>query len=276
MSATVPPGFVVKRVRLALGVEIVDACCGQRTAVPVVALDGVPRPLPRARRSARFVADEPEDDLVRLPRHASGVYALLELESPASSVVVRVFDPGSKFVARRFSIALSAGTPVVVRPHVFPGCAYNASSRATGVFGTVVRGAARAPVRWARVEARLVAALPRSGRLVGRAFSDERGEFLILLGAEASNIGMLVSPIPIELTAFGPLPAAPVPASAELPSQDPYWDVPLETIPVGAGPFDPVITGDALPPGFGATPTSTTTASCPLGQIANAQQLQFQ
>jgi hypothetical protein len=258
MTSLVPDGFDEKRVRLALGLELVDNCHRQRAAVSEVAFDRWQGPF------------------VEFQRHLSGVYTLLERAAQRSPIGIRIFDSKRRYVPRRLEITLTLGTPVIVRPHLFPGSAYDASYRQTGLFGLVLRGADSQPVRWARVEARLAAATPGSGRLVGRTMADDRGEYLILLQADASTIGALVSPLSIEVTAFGPLPNPPVPATPDLPDTDPYWDVPLEVIPVGAGPTDPVVMGSTLPATFGATPTSTIVVSCPLGQLVRAPAIQFQ
>lgn len=255
MSAFVPAGFDEKKRRLALGLELVDACRRQRAAVLKVAFDKTRAPL---------------------LRHLSGVYTLLERDNQRTPIAIRIYDPERRYVPRRLEITLSLGTPVIVRPHFFPGSAYDASNRQTGFFGLVVRGPDSQPVRWARVEARLAAPTPGTGRLVARTIADDRGEYLILLPADASTIGALVSPLSIEVTVYGPLPNPPVPATPDLPELDPYWDVPLEPIPVGAGPNDPVVMGSTLPATFGATATSTAVVSCPLGQLVRAPAIQFQ
>jgi len=147
----------------------------------------------------------------------------------------------------------------VRRPVLFPGAAYDVSSGATGLRGRVLR--AGKPMRWARVEARL----PAAGTLVGRAHGDDRGEFLLLIGSEASPVGDVVPPLEIEVTVFGPA-APPVPPDADRPKIDPLWDLPLEQTAAPGDP-DPVAEGEAQPAGY--TATTTQTIDLEFGKIAS-------
>src|SRR6185436_7653150 len=80
------------------------------------------------------------------------------------------------------------------RPELFPGAAYELPESVTGIRGRVRR--AGAPMRWARVEA----SDPVSGIVVGRAHGDDRGEFLLALSPQASPVGDLVDPLPLDIT----------------------------------------------------------------------------
>jgi len=72
-----------------------------------------------------------------------------------------------------------------------------------------------------------------------------------LLGPNAISAGDLASPITLKVTVIGPA-APPVPATKDLPSLDPLWDVPMETTPAPSAP-DTVSTGVDLPAGYTAT-----------------------
>ena len=98
------------------------------------------------------------------------------------------------------------------------------------------------------------AVLPASGQVVGRAHGDDRGEFLLLIGSESIPVGDLVNPLPLRVRIFGPA-APPVPATPDLPLQDPLWDLPLETVPA-PGVADTVSTGETLPAGYTANVTA--------------------
>jgi hypothetical protein len=273
MSTLDPTAVLEKKQRLALALELVDACRRQRTAALSVTFDATPRPPPSSRRATPPLGEEPPNDLLPLTRHLSGVFTWLEKAGQKSPVKIRCFDPKLRYSPRRFQISLSLGAPVIVRPHFFPGPAYDVSSLATGIFGRVVRPDTK-PMRWGRVEARIPNANPALRRLVGRGMTDARGEFLVLLQADTSTLGPLVDPVAIDVRVFGP-PVAPTPPSPEIPALDPYWDVPLETIPAAATATDPVVTGATHPTGFVSTATSTLSVSCPLGRLVRAPQIQF-
>lgn len=239
--------------RLAVGLEPVDAMRSGRVGTPL-AIE-VEQP-PKA--SAKPSVD----------RHASCLFALLYYPKLVDSVDIRVFEGyppyvapilvtqqilPRRFVPRRFHIPLHTQATVdtfpytdrVRRPSMFPGAAYDLDSCATGCRGRAIRGGK--PMRWARVEA----TLPKGGKPIARAHGDDRGEFLLLLGPNAIPAGDLVSPITLLVTVFGPA-VPPVPATPDLPSLDPLWDVPMETTPAPGAP-DTVSTGETLPAGYTAT-----------------------
>ena len=235
--------------RLALGLEPVDAMRLRRVGPPLII--AVERP-PKASARAPVL------------RHASCLHALLYYPALVDSVDIRIFeryDPQEKewehflprrFVPRRFHIPLRKAatadrfpyTDRVRRPFMFPGAAYDLDSCATGIRGLVLRG--DKPMRWARVEA----ALP-SGETVGRAQGDDRGEFLLLINSSAVPAGELGGSVTLPVTVSGPA-VIPVPGSSDLPSQDPFWDLPLEMAP-NPGVDDTVSTGETLPPGYTAS-----------------------
>jgi hypothetical protein len=247
--------------RLALGLEPIDVYRGGRIAHALdVRVEGLPA------RSAEL-----------LSRHSSCLHVLLFGPDVEAPVDVRLLDETRRYVPRRIRFAIveaddvlaaeEAGAPVPAasrtwRPALFPGAAYDVSRRATGIRGRVLRGGE--PLRWARVEARL----PGGGALLGRAHGDDRGEFLLLLGVNPTNLGDLVSPLAIEVVVRAPA-AAPVPATPDQPALDPYWDLPLE-VAAAPGAVDPVSTGETLPAGYAAGVVETRPVDVPLGRISSA------
>jgi hypothetical protein len=259
MTTFVDSRFVESVQRLALGLEPLDAL--RRTRVPVtleVRVEGDPAPWKR------------------IQRHPSCLHVLLHGPDVETPIDVRLSDRSRRFVPRRlrypfatYQVVLDAeeaGAPVPAaararRPLLFPGAAYDISPRQTGLRGRARR--AGAPLRWARVEARL----PGGGPLLGRAHGDDRGEFLLVLGVDPVNLGDLVSPLAVEVTVTGPT-VAPVPASPGVPALDPLWDLPLEQ---GAAPGapDPVSLGESLPAAYVPGVTETRQIDFPLGRITS-------
>jgi hypothetical protein len=99
-------------------------------------------------------------------------------------------------------------------------------------------------MRWAIVEA----TLPDTDVLVGRTRSDDRGEFLLLLGPEAAPDSDIPRYIEARVSVAGPF-EFPVPSNPDLPGQDNLWDLPLEVLPDPGLP-DPVSGGVAYPAGY--------------------------
>jgi len=263
MNLFTPTRFVETITRLALGVEPVDALEGGTTAHPVrvfnpAVLRGLARPA--------------------VERHDSGRHALLYQRGVETEVVLRVAEPtrtlagggvlyARRYVPRQFRFPVPTAEEAdaltfrvrVRRPALFPGAAYEAPSMATGIRGRVERNGAAA--RWCRVEARA------GTTLVGRGHSDDRGEFLLVLGAAANAGSELAERVSIRVDVFAPA-AAPVPETPELPGLDPFWDLPVEN----ASPLDPddpgadpVSAGEVLPTGF--TATTGRTVEVPLGTL---------
>ncbi len=109
---------------------------------------------------------------------------------------------------------------------------------ATGVRGRVRRDGA--PMRWARVEARLGPV----GDVVGRAHGDDRGEFLLLLGTNPANLGTLELILTLRVIVHGPDPK---PQAGAGDAADPLWDLPLEEVPSPAAAADVLIGKDPPP-----------------------------
>lgn len=244
--------FVEHIERLALGLEPLDAGRLTRLATPLqITFDTAPLGLPRP----------------PIERHDSCLHVLRYTPTLSGPVDLRFFDarkflyrPESdrrRFVPRRLRIPILAVagadaqpyTHRIRRPLLFPGAAYDVSETATGMRGRVRRN--NIPVRWTRIEAKLLG----SGVVVGRAHGDDRGEFLLLIHANASPVGDLVDPFPVEVTIFAPT-IVPVPGSPDLPQRDPLWDLPLEETPA-PGQADTVSAGEVLPTGYSAKVTQT-------------------
>lgn len=281
MNAVVPEAYAERLHRLAVGFEPLDPVRGGRLAHPVRFETEGPPPRPFTRSGPyRQVA---RDGQVRpvVDRHDSCLWALLYQPGVAEDTIdLRIYDPLRRYVARRFRVpilpvaSLATGEPSALtrarrvrRPALFPGAAYDISSRATGLRSRALRGGL--PLRWARVEARL----EPSGVLVGRAHGDDRGEFLLVLAPDAAPPAELVGPLEVRVTVFGPA-VAPAPVPATLAVADPLWDLPLEPLPVPGAP-DLVAPGEMLPAGYAATATSTHIVPFRLGRLISAPDFVF-
>jgi hypothetical protein len=265
--------------RLALGLEPIDAVTRHRVRHVVnAALEHVPQPVDTWRNLQP--GDDVNDYLPRLDRHPSCHYVLLYQPGLKQPVDLRLFDSARRFVPRRLSVPISTEAAVVaaddptkpqvplssrvLRPYLFPGAAYDVSESATGLRGRAVRGGI--PMRWARIEARLVA----TNELLGRAHGDDRGDFLLLVQLDPAHVGDPGDPLVVQLTLLGPS-VPPVPAYALQPVVDPYWDLPLEkpSIPP-PGSDDPAAAGNTPPPGYVPSAGGPTNVSLPLGRISSA------
>jgi hypothetical protein len=253
VSVTLPSRFDATVHRLALGIEPIDAARRDRVAHRLaISLEG---------RGS-------------IARHSTGLYALIYADGTDTPVDVRIDDPSRRFVPRRLRAPIAtlaqvlaaedADTPIPAtnrarQPFLFPGAAYDVARTATALRGSIVRGGK--PMRWARVEARV------GGQLIGRAHGDDRGEFLLVLGVDTTNLGDVVSPLDVSVTVVGPDPA-PVPPSP--PPVDPLWDLPLEELPAAGAP-DPVSTGAEAPAAYVPGSSVSRTVVLPLGRVTSAQ-----
>lgn len=232
--------------RLALGVEPIDAMRGGRVPHPLqVTFDDVPLGLPRP------VVD----------RHDSCLHALRYPEGAITEARLRLFEENRRYVPRRLNYPLLDRLTAdsfppehrIRRPAMFPGAAFDAPSRATGLRARVLHAGPQERVsRWVRVEARTAA-----GELAGRAHGDDRGEFFLLIQSGAAGVGDLPTPFELRVTVFS-RPAPPVPAGPDVvrAGVDPLWDLPLEAAPIPGAP-DPVSTGESVPAVLSATVTRT-------------------
>lgn len=238
MNEFLPSRFSENVKRLALGLEPIDAELQLRTPHRIeVTFDTAPLQLPRP----------------PIDHHRTGLHVLLYHTKLVSPVNLRFFDEARRYVPRRLSIPILTRTEAesnppafrVRRPALFPGAAYDITTTVTGLRGRVLRGGE--PMRWARIEARL----PGGTAVVGRAHGDDRGEFLLLIGSEASPVGDLNPLLQIEVTVLGPA-VLPVPPNPERPKIDPFWDLPLEQTALPGDP-DPVSAGESQPANYTAS-----------------------
>jgi hypothetical protein len=276
MNSFVASRFVERVQRLALGVEPIDAASRQPMLTPVM-----------------LVHDDAHLGHRRQPflRHASNRQALLydAYYSPQPHVLkLRLFDQAQapygadsdrrRFVPRRLQITLpslaSAEAPPMrprsCRPHLFPGPAYPVADAVTGLRAHVMHAPGGPPplrpVRWARVLATVPATQANLARstVVGRAFCDERGEFLLLIRAHADAIGP-GSTLAVRLRVFAAPTPPPNPVLAAL---DPLWDLPIE-LPASLADDDPVLRGENMPPGYVAV--TSRVIDLPLGRLLRGQ-----
>jgi hypothetical protein len=292
MNAFVPDRYDENVQRLALGIEIIDAARLDRAAKPIsVAIDGVL--LPTGRPPVHRIDVDADGMLLRVSRHDSGLHAVVYTENlyrsgTRESIDLRFLPPLRRFVPRRITFPLVDPATLTPEPldrtdaelealravrsrqlHLFPGAAYEVGSIATGLRGRVRRGPA--PLRWARVEARLPAATGAPpGALLGRAHGDDRGEFFLIIGSPPGPLGTPTFQLAVEVTVFA-RPADP-PTSEFVKQHDPLWDLPLELV-TASGPADPVSTGATIPPDY--TSSVTQTIAFRLGTILTSDVAPF-
>ncbi|WP_313952966.1 hypothetical protein [Accumulibacter sp.] len=163
-------------------------------------------------------------------------------------------DP-RQYVPRRLSLTpvQSDGVPPssvanIRTAWLWPGATYPLAANASAIRGCIRRGAALSsavPVPWARVVLTRPGAAPvnfAGETQLAWAHGDDRGEFLVLLGAQAVPGGVVLpATIALRLWVFLP-PAAPLDAG------DPLASLALE---VAAGdPLNDVLRGTAIPAGY--------------------------
>jgi hypothetical protein len=209
-------------------------------------------------------------------RHHSGRFSLLYYPGIKEEITVRLYDANRHYIPRRLQIPLVTLEDVmdiesseetdylrgrVREPVLFPAAAYDICTRSTGLRASVTRNGK--PMRWAVIEARLTT----NDTLVGRARGDDRGEFLLLISADASPEGELDSSglISVNITIAGP-ETIPVPDEPMLPQQDWLWDLPIENIPSPGDP-DNVSNGEQLPSGYAISPSATREVDLQIGRI---------
>lgn len=274
----VPVRFDETVQRLALGVEPIDAQRGQPMLSPVMLThDDGPSTGGRHRE---------------FERHPSNRWSLrygARDTAAASTVDLRLYDQPAppydsdsdrrRFVPRRIGLRLPALTEAEAAPPaargcrlaLWPGCAYPTSACVTGLRAHAMRAAAGPlalrPARWARVLATVPVDQPDlvQATVVGRAFCDDRGEFLLLIRFDAATL--VAGPaLPVRLRLFAAAEA--VPPDAALPDSDALWDLPLET-PASLDDADPVLRGEALPAGYAEVLARA--IDLPLGRLLRGQ-----
>lgn len=244
--------------RLALGLEVLDAA-NQRPLVYPLRVDveyGLPHQPPSPKDQYSF-QQRPGRLARAMSRHNSGRYSLVYQPGFDDHIDLRLYDHYRQYVPRRLRLPLLSLAVMesietneeadyvrgrIRRPVMFPGAAYDLVSRATGLRGRVLRDGQ--PMPWAWIEAYSMA----DDELVGRARGDERGEFLLLINPLVASAGDLAASYGVRVEVFGPT-VVPSPASADLPSQDLLWDLPIETVPQAGDP-DEVTPGESKPAGY--------------------------
>ncbi|RZT17520.1 hypothetical protein EV649_5067 [Kribbella sp. VKM Ac-2569] len=178
---------------------------------------------------------------IDLEQVGGGRFRLRATESRPAIVVMRLHDPARRYVSRRLEVtlwphaalvdpdpahhvAVAARTLPVWLP---PGAAYSLPRGATAVRGRVVRDGT--PVHWARV-----VGVGPGNAVLGRARTDDRGEFLLILGE--TNQNPVQSTVGVDLRVHGPVAQ---PATGTV--TDPLADLPAEPI---ARPANPPVPSD--------------------------------
>ncbi|MFL6164123.1 MAG: carboxypeptidase-like regulatory domain-containing protein [Jatrophihabitantaceae bacterium] len=232
--------------RLALGVECLDGVTGILVPTPLRAgWQAFPRlrPLPR----------DPAWPCLDLEPMGTGRFRLrYQLPLPTKPLVIRIDDPTRRYVPRRFGVPVRLESTVdapyvpvlsrVLRLWLAPGSAHRFVGGSTVLRGRIVRADGSA-VRWARVTA-----IAPTAAVAGRAFTDDRGEFVLpVLDPDQNPLESTVDLL-LHVAAAEPAPA-PDPA-------DRCADVPVEAIPLSSVPAlpadldNPVLRGASPPPGY--------------------------
>jgi len=244
--------------RLALGLEVLDAY-SQRSVVYPVRADveyGLPHLPPKPKQQYGFAQQRGKLPVAMTRQNGTGRYSLVYQTGLDDSIDVRLYDYSRQYVPRRLRLPLLTLETVlnieaneeleyvrgrIRQPVLFPGAAYDLMSKATGLRGRVLREGE--PMPWAWIEA-----YSADDDLVGRARGDERGEFLLLLNPIVAGAGDLAASYDVTVRIYGPqVPDTPTPA--DLPDNDPLWNLPLEEVPVFGNP-DGVSPGETLPDGY--------------------------
>lgn len=263
--------------RLALGIEVIDVMrrIGPMRPVRIDIERGLPHSMQHPRAPFRVAQIRGRAPQV-MSRHHSGRYAITYYPGLGDHLIMRLYDNQRYYIPRRLRVPLlteaQIQTPAlghvdlrVRRPVLFPGAAYNIGTTTTGLRGSVLRGGQ--PMRWAIVDA----TLPGNSTLVGRACSDDRGEFLLLLNSEAAPDSDILRTIDARVSVAGPL-TAPVPSDPDLSGRDELWDLPLEVLPAPGLP-DTVSSGETFPAGYTVDLGSARTVTFEIGTLLNGRSV---
>jgi hypothetical protein len=249
--------------RLALGVQWLDAGSGRPAgdtwATELETVGGRPlvqRLLPHAEaRHALLFRDAAARLITAGVQHNTTTPPATPAQD-STNLALRGFGTARRYVPRRllFTPVLVDGTPPATPVNIrkawlWPGAASPYPANSTVLRGRVRRGTAldtAAPVPWARIAVtQALAAVPPAfadETLVGWGHGDDRGEFLVVLGARAMPGGALM-PALLPLTVWVHLPPVLTPVPA-----DPLAGLPLEF--AGSATDSAVLTGKAVPPGY--------------------------
>lgn len=246
--------------RLALGVLARDAITSHGAA------DGL-----RVGWEAAPLHDSGPRPCIDLERVGGGRFRLHATAPRPAIVVVRLHDPARRYVSRRLEVTLWPHAALVdpdpahqvavasrtLPVWLLPGAAYPLPRGATAVRGEVVRDGT--PVRWARV-----VGVGPGNAVLGRARTDDRGEFLLILGE--TNQNPVQSTVGVDLRVHGPVD----PPTAGAPI-DPLEDLPAEPVtrpanpPVPADLDNALLRGDLPLPGSVANAAPTVHLVVPVG-----------
>jgi hypothetical protein len=276
MNSFVAERFSERVQRLALGIEPIDAARGQPMLTPV-----------RLTHDDAF-AGNPRQAFLCHPSNRQTLVYDAYYAAQARTVALRLFDQAGgdyahdgdrrRFVPRRLHVTLPtlAGAELAApearacRPYLYPGAAYPVADARTGLRAHVMLSgpAPLRPARWARVLATVPATQPDPAlaSVVGRAFCDERGEFLLLIGSNPDAIGS-TSTLAVRLHVLA-RPTVFLPPGAVAAGGDPLWDLPIET-PASLADDDPVLRGE-LPPA-GVVAVASRVVQLPLGRLLRGQ-----
>lgn len=238
LQTSIGPATV--RHRLAVAVECLGALSDRVLAAPVtVTLEPTGPPPHGVSRS--------------LHRTGTGRFVLTWFPPLPDAPVLRVDDPTRVAQPRRIAVhpwlpdEIAEPAPYVpagarlVRLRLWPGTATRPPRGTTTVRGRVVRDGV--PARWCRVLATGPTGVP-----AGRAHTDERGEFLLVVLDTGLN------PVTDSVTLDLRVTAARVPPPVD--PDDRCADLVIEDVPRSANPPQPgdldtaVLRGTAVPPGF--------------------------
>ena len=212
----------------------------------------------------------------------------LKRHSMPEEMVVRITDEQRRYIPRRFRLSVPAQVeesaeqrPLPSRKQttlLLPAAAYDFSRKSTGLRGRVLRDGT--PMRWAWIDAFLLIntgteeapVFVRQGK-IGRAISDDRGEFLLLLNTmpvSLTGVADLTDPLWVNVVVNGPTPA---PASVN--TDDPYWDLPIEEF-AAAGQPDPAADENYVPSGYASdvSPQGNRNVPFRIGEVLTGSEVE--
>jgi len=263
--------------RLAMGVQCIDALAQLPATGPVaVDLEGIGSRMvqqrfdlhPGSRHAVRWAARLAS--LLRLAAQEKAASPPATPEADQTNFALRCFaqrdlrqaayhsgnDPRS-YVPRRLSLTpvQSGGVPTsstgnIRTAFLWPGAAYPLAGNSTAIRGHIRRGAtldSAGDVPWARVIVTRPAAPPASANFatearIGWGHGDDRGEFLVVLGAQAVPGGAaLPSSLVLRVWVF-------LPPAGSLDANDLLASLPLEQ--AGSDPINDVLRGLVPPPSY--------------------------
>lgn len=198
---------------LALGLVVLDLTTEREAVGPLLVGWEASGYLLRGRSSSLWPC-------VDFERVADGRFRLRATSRRPDTLAVRVDDPSRRYVPRRFRMSLwtyaelsdnRPATQVSVRSRtmrvwLYPGAAYPVSPGSTAIRGRVTTNGR--PLPWARVSAR------SGGALLGRAHTDDRGEFLLLVPDVNQN--PIQSTVSVQLGVVGDAGATDLPPIEQL------------------------------------------------------------